>query len=113
MVQDHREKRGAAAEGAPTAGAASAPKRLKCKMGSNKVVKFLPQQAEVDEVAHLMTSGMFGDVTDGPVLLATETWRELCTEEFETFMAKGMEESLTTRSVSLMLEYWGSGGEHF
>lgn len=67
----------------------------------------------MDEVAHLMTSGMFGDIANDPVLSATKTRRELCIEEFETFMAKGMQESLTTRPVSVMLEYWGSDGVRF
>lgn len=101
--QDHGGNRGVAV---------STPKRKKRKTGSNKVVAVLSKQAAVDEVAHLVESGMFGNVADGPALAVAETWRELCTEEFETFVAKGREDSLITRPVSFMLEYWGSERAH-
>lgn len=44
----------------------------------------------MEKAAHLMTSDMFGTVADGLVLPAAKTWKELCTEKFETFVAKGM-----------------------
>ncbi|CAM9933951.1 unnamed protein product, partial [Sphacelaria rigidula] len=85
-----------------------APPNRRKKTGGYNMVAAMSEKAAEKEAQHLLDAGIFDEMDAKPDVPLT--MRQLCKEEFDAFVKAGNKETLRTRPVSLMHNYWASEG---